>query len=194
MRDSALRSAGILSGKMYGPGVFPPQPDGVTTEGTYGPLKWTNSTGEDRHRRSLYTFAKRTAPFAFANTFDAPSGEICIVRRDKSNTPLQALTLLNDITILEAAQALGKHLAELPGPPEQRVVEAFTRCFSRPPAPEELAAVLAFHEKQLQRFTAAPELARDLAGAGPAESILPRAAWTAVARALMNADEFVTKS
>jgi hypothetical protein len=194
VRDAALRSAGILSGKMYGPGVFPPQPDGVTTEGTYGPLKWTTSTGEDRHRRSLYTFAKRTAPFAFANTFDAPSGEICIVRRDKSNTPLQALTLLNDITILEAAQALGKHLAELPGPPEQRVAEAFTRCFSRPPAPGELAAVLAFHEKQLQRFTAAPELARDLAGAGPAESILPRAAWTAVARALMNADEFVTKS
>ncbi len=194
VRDSALRSAGILSNKMLGPSVFPPQPASVTTEGTYGALAWNTSTGEDRYRRSLYTFAKRTAPFAFANTFDAPTGESCIVRRDKSNTPLQALSLLNDVTILEAAQALGKHLVETPGTPEQLVSEAFVRCFSRPPAPEELSAVLDFYQKQQQRFTAAPESAKALAGNGPAESTIPRAAWTSVARALMNMDEFVTKS
>lgn len=194
VRDSALRSASILSNKMLGPSVFPPQPASVTTEGTYGALAWNTSTGEDRYRRSLYTFAKRTAPFAFANTFDAPTGEACIVRRDKSNTPLQALSLLNDVTIIEAAQALGKHLVETPGTPEQLASEAFLRCFSRAPSPEELAAVLDFHQKQQQRFTAAPESAKALAGNGPAETIISRAAWTAVARALMNMDEFVTKS
>ncbi len=194
VRDAALRSAGILSVKMLGPSVYPPQPASVTTEGTFGALSWTTSTGEDRYRRSLYTFAKRTAPFAFANTFDAPTGEACIVRRDKSNTPLQALTLLNDVTIIEASQALGKHLVETPGTPEQRATEAFMRCFSRPPAPEELAAVLEFYQKQEQRFTAAPDSAKALAGDGPAETNIPRAAWTAVARALMNMDEFVTKS
>jgi hypothetical protein len=194
VRDSALRSAGILSNKMLGPSVFPPQPASVTTEGTYGALAWNTSTGEDRYRRSLYTFAKRTAPFAFANTFDAPTGEACIVNRDKSNTPLQALSLLNDVTIIEAAQALGKHLMETPGTPEQLISEAFVRCFSRSPSPEELAAVLDFYQKQQQRFIAAPESAKSLAGNGPAETIIPRAAWTAVARALMNMDEFVTKS
>ena len=194
VRDSALRSAGILSNKMLGPSVYPPQPASVTTEGAFGALAWNTSTGEDRYRRSLYTFAKRTAPFAFANTFDAPTGEACIVRRDKSNTPLQALTLLNDVTIIEAAQTLGKYLVETPGTPEQRASEAFVRCFSRPPVADELAAILNFYQKQQQRFTAAPESAKALAGNGPAESTIPRAAWTAVARALMNMDEFVTKS
>ena len=194
VRDSALRSAGILSNKMLGPSVYPPQPASVTTEGAFGALSWIASTGEDRYRRSLYTFAKRTAPFAFANTFDAPTGEACIVRRDKSNTPLQALTLLNDVTIIEAAQALGKHLVETPGTPEQQATEAFQRCFSRAPAAQELTAVLDFYQRQNQRFTAAPDAAKSLAGDGPTESIIPRAAWTAVARALMNMDEFVTKS
>ena len=170
------------------------RPASVTTEGTFGALSWNTSNGEDRYRRSLYTFAKRTAPFAFANTFDAPTGEACIVNRDKSNTPLQALSLLNDVTIIEASQALGKHLVETPGTPEQLASEAFVRCFSRPPSPEELVAVIDFYHKQQQRFTAAPESAKALAGNGPAETILPRAAWTAVARALMNMDEFVTKS
>ena len=193
VRDAALRSAGILSEKMYGPSVFPPQPPSVTTEGTYGAMTWATSNGEDRYRRSLYTFTKRTAPFAFGNTFDAPSGEACIVRRDRSNTPLQALTMLNDVTIMESAQALGKYLAESNGSIEQRISDAFVRCFSRPPDPEEVAAVLGFLQKQEQRFAAAPESAQSLAGVGPIETVVARAAWTAVARALMNMDEFVTK-
>jgi hypothetical protein len=194
VRDAALLAAGLLSRKMLGPSVYPPQPANVTTEGAYGPLSWKTSTGENRYRRSLYTFAKRTAPFAFANTFDAPTGEACIVRRDKSNTPLQALSLLNDVTIIEAAQALGKQLVETPGTPEQRASEAFLRCFSRPPVAEELSAVLDFYEKQQQRFAAEPDAAKALASNGAAETTIPRAAWTAVARALMNMDEFVTKS
>ena len=194
IRDAALRAAGLLSEKMYGRSVFPPQPASITSEGTYGAFTWTASTGEDRYRRSLYTFAKRTAPFAFANTFDAPTGDICIVRRDKSNTPLQALSLLNDVTMMEAAQSLGGRLAALPGTPEQKVTDAFLRCFSRAPDAAETAAVLDFHRKQEQRLTTAPESAKSLAGPGPDDTALARATWTAVARALMNMDEFVTKS
>ena len=116
------------------------------------------------------------------------------MRRDKSNTPLQALSLLNDVTIIEAAQALGKRLADLPGTSEQRIQEAFLRCFTRPPEAVELSAVMEFFQKQEKRFGAAPEVAKQLAGQGPAESTITRAAWTAVARALMNMDEFVTKN
>ena len=193
VRDAALKSAGLLSEKMFGPSVFPPQPPSVTTEGTYGAMNWATSQGADRYRRSLYTFTKRTAPFAFANTFDAPSGEACIVRRDKSNTPLQALTMLNDVIIMEAAQALGKYLLRYEGTPEQRINQAFVRCFSRPATSTEVTAVLDFYEKQVQRFTIAPESAKAISVGEPPESSISCAAWTLVGRALMNMDEFVTK-
>ncbi len=177
VRDAALRASGLLSAKMFGPSVFPPQSASVTTEGTYGALAWPTSTGEDRHRRSVYTFAKRTAPFAFANTFDAPTGEACIVRRDRSNTPLQALSLLNDITIAEAAAAMGDALARTPGSAEERIASAFVHCFSRRPTAAEVRDVAAFFTSQRAKAPAAPEAAT----------------WTLVARALMNTDEFVTK-
>src|SRR4029450_2596145 len=105
--DAALRVSGLLSDKIGGPSVFPPQPPGITSEGAYGPLTWTVSSGEDRYRRGLYTFSKRTAPYAMFLTFDGGSGEACLARREVSNTPLQALTLLNDPVFVEAAQALG---------------------------------------------------------------------------------------
>ncbi len=194
VRDAALASAGILSQKMFGPSVFPPQPPSVTTEGAYGAMTWNASSGEDRFRRSLYTFTKRSTPFAFANTFDAPTGESCIVARDRSNTPLQALSMLNDVTLIEASQSLGKHLVESAASPEQCVTEIFVRCFSRPPDADELQSVLAFYQKQQTRFATAPEVAKQLAGSGPVDSTVARAAWTAVVRALLNMDEFVNKS
>ena len=191
VRDGALHAAGLLSAKMFGPGVYPPQPASVTTEGTYGGLNWPTSSGPDRFRRSLYTYSKRTAPFAFATTFDAPSGEACIVRRDRSNTPLQALSMLNDVTIIEAATAFGKTLAARPGPPAETLTYAFLRCFSRTPDAEETAALLAFQEKQLANFTASPAAAHSLTGP---DSTPAAAAWTLLCRALLNMDEFVTKS
>ena len=191
VRDAALQAAGLLSGKMFGPGVYPPQPASVTTEGTYGALSWPTSTGEDRYRRSLYTFAKRTAPFAFTATFDAPAGDACIVRRDRSNTPLQALSLLNDVTIMAAAAAFGEKLAHRPGPPAETLAFAFQNCFSRAPDAEEAAALLAFFEKQLSGFNAHPESARQLNGNDATPAM---AAWTLVCRTLLNLDEFVTKS
>src|SRR5207244_6024816 len=93
VRDSALRIAGLLSAKIGGPSVFPPQPPGVTSEGTYGPLERRVSEGPDRYRRGLYTFSKRTAPYDMFTTFDAPSRRSCRARREVSTTPLQAQPL-----------------------------------------------------------------------------------------------------
>jgi hypothetical protein len=191
IRDSALAVTGLLSSKMGGPGVFPPQPAGVTTEGTYGPMQWTPATGEDRYRRSLYTFTKRTAPFAMSNTFDAPTGESCVARRDVSNTPLQSLTLLNDVMFMEAAQAFAKSTAVQPGTVEEKLRAVILRIFSRPAAAEEVTTLTSFFNTQQQRFTN-HEL--DAAKTGGDGSDAARAAWTLTIRALLNTDEFVSKS
>ena len=191
VRDAALQAAGLLSNKMFGPGVYPPQPASITTEGTYGSLPWNTSNGGDRYRRSLYTFAKRTAPFAFTATFDAPAGDACIVRRDRSNTPLQALSLLNDVTIMEASAAFGKTLAARPGPPAETLAFAFQTCFSREPDREDSHVLSAFYEKQLASFTANPDAARQLNGSDATPAM---AAWTLVGRALLNLDEFITRN
>lgn len=191
IRDAALRASGLLSAKMGGPGVYPPQPSGVT-EVAYGGGGWNASTGEDRHRRSIYTFTKRTAPFAMFNTFDAPTGESCIARRDVSNTPLQALTLLNDVFFVEVSQAMGNLLASLPGSDRDRVLHAFRRCLVRPPAEEEIALLTRFLQTQRQRFTSTELDPKPVAGEGPGDPA-ERATWTSLARALLNTDEMITK-
>lgn len=174
IRDSALKAAGMLTLKMGGPGVYPPQPASVTSEGTYGKVEWKVSEGEDRYRRSLYTFTKRTAPFAMATTFDAPTGEACLARRDVSNSPLQALTLLNDQMFMEAAQAMAKAvIAESPDD-DSRLTNAFRRCLTRPAAADEMTMLRAFLQKQ-----------RD-------QKLEGEALWTSVCRAVLNLDEAIT--
>ena len=190
IRDSALKATGLLSLKMGGPGVFPPQPAGVTTEGTYGAMAWTASAGEDRHRRSLYTFVKRTAPFAMGTTFDAPSGEACVARRDVSNTPLQSLTLLNDVMFMEAAQALAAAVTASEAPTDTRLRTTFFRLFLRQPSAEELAALTEFLTRQEARARSGAIDAAKLTG-GPADPV--RAAWVLLVRSLLNTDEFVGK-
>jgi len=192
IRDAALKSCGLMSEKIGGPSVFPPQPASVTTEGAYGQLAWNASTGEDRFRRSLYTFTKRTAPFALFNTFDAPSGEACVARREVSDSPLQALSLLNDTVFVEAAQAMGRSLAESNKSDESRATEAFRRCLVRPPETEELEMLVAFAREQRQRFVSKKLDAASIAGPG-AGDVIERATWTTVARAVLNLDEAVTK-
>jgi hypothetical protein len=192
IRDLALRTSGLLSEQVGGPSVFPPQPPGVTTEGAYGRLDWKVSEGRDRYRRGLYTFTKRTAPYAMFTTFDGPSGEICIARREVSNTPLQALTLLNDPVFQEAAQALGRLMAAESGSVRARIEALFRRCLVRAPRPDELSMLSRFYEAQKERFDRKELDARAVAGPGqgdPAE----RAAWVVLARALFNLDETVTK-
>ncbi|HUG94112.1 MAG TPA: DUF1553 domain-containing protein, partial [Planctomycetaceae bacterium] len=196
VRDAALHAAGLLSQKIGGPSVFPPQPASVTTEGTYGRLDWKASEGDDRYRRSLYTFSKRTAPFAMYATFDAPSGEACVARREVSNTPLQALTLLNDTVFVEAAQELGRWAAELPvhgdgvAAVEERMIALVRRCLTRPPDTEELRLLLDFHDEQKCRL-ATGELNAGMIGGGHPDGAIEVAAWTSVARAVMNLDEFI---
>ena len=192
IRDAALRTSGLLSERVGGPSVFPPQPAGVTTEGTYGGLDWKASPGGDRYRRGLYTFTKRTAPFAMATTFDAPSGEVCVARREVSNTPLQALTLLNDPVFEEAAQALGRMMAARGGPVEERVEILFRRCLTRAPDSDEVSQLARFFQVQKRRFELKELDPAKIAGPGEAEAG-ERAAWTVLARVLLNLDEAVTK-
>ena len=198
VRDIALSAAGLLSRKLGGPSVFPPQPEGATAL-AYGGGGWRNSTGADRYRRGLYTYLKRTAPYAAFVVMDGPTSETSCVRRERSNTPLQALTLLNDAVFVEAAQALARRVvAQSPGGPvEARMIDAFRLCLARPPGADELRALTAFHDRQLARFRAGELDAAAVSGvdarASPGDDPVVLAAWTAVARALLNLDETVTK-
>jgi hypothetical protein len=194
VRDTALKASGLLSEKMGGPGVFPYQPPGVTTDGAYGPLDWNVSDGQDRYRRSLYTFAKRTAPYAMTTVFDAPSGETCVARRDRADTPLQALTLLNDREFMECAQALGNLAARAEGGNTARATLLFRRCLTRPPSNDESARLIQFYQTQLARFASGELSAADILDSKSAELAKERAAWTTVARVLLNLDETITKS
>ena len=191
IRDSMLAAAGLLSTKMGGPGVRPPQPEGVT-EVAYGSPKWNVSKGEDRHRRSIYTFQKRTAPFAMATTFDGPTGEACLVRREVSNSPLQALTLLNDPMFVEVARALGAAAMQAGSDDATRLEDLGRRLLSRGFDADETAALAAYLAAQRQRLAAGELDAAKLTGeAGPHAA--ERAAWMLVARAAMNLDEAIVK-
>jgi hypothetical protein len=193
VRDAVLTAAGLLSPKIGGPSVFPPQPPGITTEGAYGPLNWAVSQGEDRYRRGLYTFAKRTTPYAMFATFDGPSGEACVARREVSNTPLQALTMLNDEVVVEAARQAGRAAAVDAAPAERKIAAMFRRCLSREPDEAEVALLLKYLGTQRARLAANELDANKIAGKGDGSAV-ERAAWTLLFRALLNLDEFVTRS
>ncbi|MEW4562108.1 PSD1 and planctomycete cytochrome C domain-containing protein [Bremerella sp. JC770] len=190
VRDIMLKASGKLSDKMYGPGVYPPQPESVTAL-AYGNFQWRPSTGEDRYRRSIYTFSKRTTPFAAFAVFDAPSGEVCTARRDRSNTPLQALTLLNDAMYIELAQALATAAQQEHTKPEAIAENIFRRLMTRPPEADELKTILAYRSQQLARLHSG-ELDVQVIGS-QASSSAEHAAWVMVARSLMNLDQAVTK-
>ncbi|MCA9126336.1 MAG: PSD1 domain-containing protein [Planctomycetales bacterium] len=203
LRDSLLQASGVLAEISGGPPVRPPQPAGVT-EVAYGSPGWDSSQGADRYRRSIYTFIKRTAPFSMYATFDAPSGEACIAKRSRTNSPLQALTLLNDAMILELAQAVAKQIC----PPSMQsmskasvrssAMALFRRVLIRLPTDNEVEQLQRFFELQFERFSEAPELARQFAGIRQPEMAQSQwtnvqaaelAAWTATARAIFALDE-----
>lgn len=192
VRDLVLSASGQLSAKLGGPSVFPPQPPSVTAEGAYGVLAWSVSPGEDRYRRGLYTFAKRTAPYAMFATFDGPSGEACLARREVTDSPLQALTMLNDAVIVEASQALGSELAADTRPVADQIQSLFRRCLTRLPTTSEHERLRQFYDAQLQRLQAKEIDALAIAGPGDGDAA-QRAAWTLVARAILNLDEVITK-
>ncbi|HEY0455739.1 MAG TPA: DUF1553 domain-containing protein, partial [Verrucomicrobiae bacterium] len=191
IRDAALRASGLLSDKMFGPPVRPPQPVGVT-EVAYGSPSWDTSTGEDRYRRSLYTFQKRSAPFAMLNIFDAPSGENCVARREVSNTPLQSLTILNDVAFMEAARKFGELVAAQPGTDREKTAYIFRRALTRPAQPAELEKIIEFAESQRKRLKNGEIKASEIVPTSKNQGI-EQAVWTLTARAIFNVDELVTK-
>ncbi|MEK7954246.1 PSD1 and planctomycete cytochrome C domain-containing protein [Luteolibacter soli] len=190
VRDIVLSSADLLSHKMYGPSVRPPQPNSVT-EGAYGGMSWDVSQGEDRYRRALYTFAKRSAPFATSITFDAPTGEACIARREMANSPLQSLVLLNDEVFYEAAQVLGKKVAALQGTHADKVTYIFERCLTRPPEASETDMLVTFYNGQVERLKKGELKTAELMPAGSTDD---EAAWMMTARILLNLDETITRN
>ena len=191
IRDVMLRSSGLLSPRLGGPSVYPPQPASVTAL-AWGSTKWNTSTGADRYRRSLYTFNKRTSPFSAYTTFDGPTGENCIVRRNRSNTPLQALTLLNDEMFLEMARAMAARIKQAEfDSNEERLRLLFRQLLTRPPSAEELAVIAAFREAQLKRLQSGQLDAAKIGGTKKPDVQL--AAWVMVARSLMNLDETITR-
>jgi hypothetical protein len=196
LRDVALASSGLLNRTVGGPSVRPPQPAGISELTYAGSARWVESTGPDRYRRGLYTWFQRTSPYPMLMTFDSPDSNLCCVRRERSNTPLQALTLMNDTVFVECAQALGKRIvAEEPGGTGERLRHGFRLCMAREPSAAELAVLGRLFEELLQSCRAHPDAAAKLVGpakpvgADPAEA----AAWVALARALLNLDEFVTR-
>jgi mono/diheme cytochrome c family protein len=197
VRDVALSAAGVLSERIGGPSVFPPQPAGVA-ELSYGATPWPTSKGADRFRRGLYTYLKRTSLYPGLTTFDAPTTETTCPMRTRSNTPLQALQVLNDRVFVEAAQGLARRVVTEAAGTEARARLAMRLCVGRRPTTEEVGAVEAFYARQLKRFEAGELKAEAVAvsEAFPkpkAGDLNELAAWTAVARGLLNLDETVTK-
>lgn len=198
IRDQALAVSGLLSSKMYGPPVKPPQPKLGLAAAFGSGTDWETSSGEDRHRRALYTTWRRSNPYPSMATFDAPNREVCLVRRERSNTPLQALVTLNDPVYIEAAQALARKMFVAGKTPDEKARDGFLRCASRPPTDEERRGLVDLFSKTLARFQADPAKANELAtkplGDAPKDmDIAELAAWTVVGNVLLNLDEMLMK-
>ena len=198
VRDQALFVSGLLSRKMYGPPVRPPQPASDLTAAFGSSLDWKTSEGEDRYRRAVYVEWRRTSPYPSMATFDAPNREVCALRRPRSNTPLQALVTLNDPVYFEAAQALARRIAVKAGSTENKAQFGFRLCLARPPSQQELQRIVRFyqdaHEEYAKRVEESEEMAMDVSGRIPEQSdIFELGAWTAVANVLLNLDEMLMK-
>ena len=196
IRDQALAVSGLLSDTMHGPSVMPPQPKDVW-QVVYNGDQWLTSAGDDRYRRGLYTFWRRTSPYPSMVTFDAGSREVCTVRRSRTNTPLQALVTLNDPVYVEAAQALARRMAEdADASIDERVELGFRRVLVRPPTkPERKRLVRAYDVEYAHyqtRLDEAKRLATDPLGDIEGADYASLAAWTVVANVLLNLDETVT--
>lgn len=203
VRDNALAIGALLNGEMGGPSVFPYQPPGLWEDVAYGDVysaqAYTPSHGKDLYRRSMYTFWKRTASPPSLVTFDAPDREKCIARRARTNTPLQALVLLNDPTFVEAARALAQRMLEEAGhSPGERINYGFRLATARRPDSKERQVLRDLAERQLAHYRRSSEDAQGLLGVGESkyDSRLDAgelAAWTTVAGVILNLDEVITK-
>jgi hypothetical protein len=180
VRDVALAASGLLDRRIGGPGIRPPQPDFVASISRN--VKWEVSQGADLYRRGMYIVFRRATPYPMLLAFDAPDSTIACTRRERSNSPLQALTLLNDPVFFECAQALGRSLAGEPARSvEERLTEGFRRCLGRDPQPAELRRLRTLLDDRRAAATVVDSAQPD------------EVAWVVVARVLMNLDEFITR-
>jgi hypothetical protein len=202
VRDLVLSVSGLLTDRMGGPSAYPPVPKNVL-EFNYVQIPWPEATGPDRYRRSLYTFRRRSMPDPALGNFDAPTGDLSCARRLRSNTPLAALTGLNEPIFVEAAQSLAlRTLKEGGADDSSRIDRAFFLCTARLPSADEKREMLAFLEAQRKRIADGWLDPREIAtGNADALPALPpgatpqdAAAWTLVSRVLLNLDETVTKN
>jgi hypothetical protein len=198
VRDQALFVSGLLSRKMYGPPVRPPQPASELTAAFGSSLDWKTSEGEDRYRRAVYTEWRRTSPYPSMATFDAPNREVCALRRPRSNTPLQALVTLNDPVYFEAAQALGRRIAAKAGSLAAKAEYGFRLCLARPALEEELRKIVSFYQSTREQYEhnveSAEEMAMDPFGNIPeGGDIFDLSAWCAVGNVLLNLDEVLMR-
>jgi hypothetical protein len=194
IRDQALAASGLLSKKVGGPSVMPPQPEGVW-QVVYSDDRWVTSKDEDRYRRGLYTFWRRTSPYPSAMALDATSRETCTIRRISTNTPIAAFALLNDPVYIEAAQGLARRIMEHESTdPGARATYAFRRVLARQPAGEEVQRLVALYQSERQHYEQHPEEAKEMATSelGAPEgspNMAELAAWTVVSNVLLNLDE-----
>lgn len=200
IRDNALAASGLLTTTIGGPSVMPYQPEGLWSELAGGAYEtYTQDHGEALYRRSLYIYRKRTVPHPTLGTFDAPSWEICQISRSATNTPQQALALLNDVAYLEASRKLAERMLDRPQQPQEQLAWAFEQLTARPATSAELKKLVAVLEKYQLHFAADPAAAKEFIQHGES----PRgatnvddptlAAYTAVASLMLNLDEVVTK-
>jgi Protein of unknown function (DUF1553)/Protein of unknown function (DUF1549)/Planctomycete cytochrome C len=200
IRDQALSLSGLLVDKIGGPSVRPYMPEGVWDEtSVYGDLlRYKSDDGEGLYRRTMYTIWKRTAAPPTMLMFDSPSREFCSAKRSRTNTPLQALSLLNEITFVEAARSLGSQMMKVEQSPAERIRWAFRSATSRTANAEETAILLKGFERRLEKFKADPEAAKKLIAFGSSKAdpnidACELAAYTMTANVILNLDEVVTK-
>lgn len=195
IRDQSLAVSGLLSSRMYGKGVMPPQPDNVW-QTVYNGESWTTSEGEDRYRRAVYTFLKRTSPYPSFISFDAGSREVCTINRTVTNTPLQALVTLNDPVYLEAAFHLATAMKnQYPNDPQKAIAYGYEKALYIPIPPAKLEALKELYKYAEEGFNANSEDMDDFLSFSEDNEKSPAlAALMVVANAILNLDEFLTKS
>src|SRR5262245_45301529 len=206
IRDQALMISGLLNSEVGGNSVSPYQPPGIWEELAYRQdgknftaQEYAQSHGKDLYRRTMYTFWKRTAPPPSLMTFDAPDRETCTVRRPRTNTPLQALVLMNDPTYVEASRKLAERVMTEAAGVEDRIALVFRLATARPPKPAEVIVLRKVYEQQLAAYRKDNKAALKLLGVGESPrheklDVAELAAWSMLASVILNLDETVRRS
>ncbi|MDG2471111.1 MAG: DUF1553 domain-containing protein, partial [Pirellulaceae bacterium] len=194
IRDNALKISGTLSSKLSGPPVFPPQPEGIWRHVGRNEPKYQTSTGTDRYRRGIYVFWRRSAPYASFVNFDAPDRTSCVVSRSRTNTPLQALTLLNDEAYQELCLEFAKCILDMNVDSDQDKIQfAFRTCTARFPNPDEQRFLNKFLSNKRRQLVDSPEKVKLLTSMEVNKRSVEIAAWMGIGQILFNLDETISK-